>query len=197
MTLRSITIFFWVSLLAFSLHGQSKKADRPNLKGTTYSDYFVTVKLVDKEPKYKPTYLFAKKLDPKQKKWNLDTTKIYIDKYFLTNKSIQFVSYSAMDCACDLFGDTTGNGVVFIHLKPSAKFQTIPKVLEMLKLSIEDVGKSEIYINGKQLTDDTILIDSEAEVFPIYRKGEAVSKNNVVGVEIWTLTEKQRKKYGM
>lgn len=194
---RKTLIFFALIFFSFSLFGQSKKLDAPNLKGTTHVDYYVTVKLVDKEPKFKPTYLFATKLDPKQKKWNLDTNKINIDNYFLTNKNVHHVGYSKADCACDLFGDTTGNGVMFVHLRPSLKLLTVQKFIETANISFSSLDKYEIYINGRQIINDNVLVDNEAEIIPIYKKGKTRSNDAIIGVEIWTLTKEQRKKYGM
>jgi hypothetical protein len=197
MTPRKTLIFFALIFFSFSLFGQSKKIDTPNLKGTTHVDYYVTVKLVDKEPKFKPTYLFATKVDPKQKKWDLDTNKINIDNYFLTNKNVHHVGYSKADCACDLFGDTTGNGVMFVHLKTSLKLLTVQNFIETANISYGSLDKHEIYINGRQIVNDNVLVDSEAEIIPIYKKGKTESKDAIIGVEIWTLTKEQRNKYGM
>ena len=194
MTTRKTLIFFVLVFFSLSLFGQSKNSAKPNLKGTTHADYYVTVKLVDKELKFKPTYLFATKLDPKQKKWNLDTNKINIDNYFLTNKNIHHVSYSKADCACDLFGDTTGNGVMFVHLKQSLKLLTLQKFIGAANISFDSLDKYEVYINGKQILNDNVLVDSEAELTPLYK---SIKKDQIIGVEIWTLTKEQRKKYGM
>lgn len=197
MTVRKLKIFVGLLFCTLSLLGQDKKATTPNLKGTTHLDYYVTVKLIDKEPKYKPTYLFANKLDPKQKKWNLDTNKINIDNYFLTNKNVHHVSYSKADCACYLFGDTTGNGVMFVHLKQSLKLLTVQKFIETANISFDSLDKHEVYINGRQILNDNVFVDSDAEIIPIYKKEKASGKAQIIGVEIWTLTKEQRKKYGM
>ena len=195
MTPRKTLIFFALIFFNLSLFGQSKKIVTPNLKGTTLTDYYVTIKLVDKEPKFKPTYLLATKLDPKQKKWNLDTNKINIDNYFLTNKNIHHVGYSKADCACDLFGDTTGNGVIFVYLKPSLKLLTLKKFIETSKIPFNPLEKYEIYINGKLITNDDVFIDNEAEIYGIHKIAYTHRKGPLIGFAIVTTTLEQRIKY--
>jgi len=194
MTLRKTLSIFALIFFSLSLFGQSKKIVTPNLKGTTLTDYYVTIKLVDKEPKFKPTYLFATKLDSKQKKWNLDTNKINIDNYFLTNKNIHHVGYSKADCACNLFGDTTGNGVIFVYLKPSIKLLTVKKFIEASRISFNPSEKYDIYINGIPLINENTLIDSEAEIYGIYKM--ATHRNGpLIGFAITNWTSEQRIKY--
>jgi hypothetical protein len=190
-------MFLAFYFLAFSVYGQSKKTNRPNLKGTTLTEYYVTVKLVDKEPKFKPTYLFATKLDPKQKKWNLDTNKINIDNYFLTKQNIHHVGYLEPDCACNLFGDTTGNGVIIVHLKPSLKLVTVKKFIEASKIPFNPLDKYEIYINYRSIINDNVFIDSDAEIHPIYKIAYTHRNGPLIGFEIRTWTVEQVLKYGM
>lgn len=189
------------SFLTFSVYGQSKNTDGPNLKGATSIDYYVTLKLVDKEPKFKPTYLFAYKLDLKQKKWNIDTNKINIDNYFLTNKNINHIKYSKPGCACNLFGDTTGNGVIIVYLKPSLKLlkvkNFIEKFVEASKTPFDPLKKYEIQINGKIITDDNVFIDSEAEIYRNYQITFTHRNGPLIGFSILTCSPEHFFKYGM
>jgi hypothetical protein len=90
-----------------------------------------------------------------------------LNRLYISRKNIKEIT---VELGRELTMDTSLFNVLNLKTNSSLKFLSLTDLLKKHGLIYDSLNPYEIEIDGKQILDTLILIDSDAMVFPVYRK---------------------------